>query len=338
MSIVFQVLGEPGRDNALWVRIDTGQSRIRLLFDCGEGCASTLPVSEILAFDHLFFSHLHMDHVGGFDSFFRCTYRRESRPNEIWGPPGTARILQHRFQGFLWNLQAGLRGTWYVNDIHPDHVERTRYETSEAFSKAHGVGSTPRSGNILDEPGYTVEAHFLDHGTPSLAYTLREKPRLNIDREKLEGMGLQPGPWLNRLKEVASPGPGTLEIDGRTFPVSKLREDLLVETPGSSLAYLTDFLLDPPASRYLEGVLRGFSTVICEAQYSHADLDLASKNFHLTSRQAAELAARAEVERLVLFHLSERYEPAAWLDMLEEARALFPGAEYPEHWIITAEP
>lgn len=111
MSISFRILGKAGRDNALFVQVDSGQAVERLLFDCGDGCVSELPFADIQAIDHLFFSHLHMDHVGGFDSFFRCTFNRETKPNRIWGPPDTARILQHRFQGFLWNLHGEMSGT-----------------------------------------------------------------------------------------------------------------------------------------------------------------------------------------------------------------------------------
>ena len=52
----------------------------------------------------------------------------------------------------------------------------------------------------------------------------------------------------------------------------------------------------------------------------------------MTARLAAEAARRAQAGRLVLFHLSDRYEKAVWQEMLEEARQMFPGAEYPSHW------
>src|SRR5262249_29916747 len=107
MSLSFQVLGGAGRDNALLVRVDSGQAVSRLLFDCGDGCLWDLPFGEVQTIDHLLFSHLHMDHVGGFDTFFRCTYNRTAKPNPVWGPPCTGAILRHRFQGFLWNLHTG---------------------------------------------------------------------------------------------------------------------------------------------------------------------------------------------------------------------------------------
>ena len=111
MSITFRVLGQVGRDNSLLVQVDSGHAIESLLFDCGEECLSELSIAEIQSIDHLFFSHLHMDHVGGFDSFFRCNFDRATKPNQIWGPPETARVLQHRFQGFLWNLHEQMEAT-----------------------------------------------------------------------------------------------------------------------------------------------------------------------------------------------------------------------------------
>ena len=75
MPVSFRVLGRPGRDNTLFVTVDTGQHLTRRLFDCGDGCPHALPFADVLATDHLLFSHRHMDHVGGFDAFFRATHK-----------------------------------------------------------------------------------------------------------------------------------------------------------------------------------------------------------------------------------------------------------------------
>jgi ribonuclease Z len=91
MSISHQILGQPGRDNALFVEINTGQSIHRLQFDCGEACLRDLPVSQIQAIDALLFSHFHIDHVAGFDAFLRSNYDRADRPVSIWGPAGRPR-------------------------------------------------------------------------------------------------------------------------------------------------------------------------------------------------------------------------------------------------------
>jgi ribonuclease Z len=331
MAISFQVLGSPGRDNALLARIDGGQSVDRLLFDCGEGCLAPVPVAEVQAVDYLFFSHLHMDHVGGFDSFFRCTYNRDAKPNVIWGPPETARILHGRFRGYLWNLHHDQAGTWHVRDIHADHIHTSRFEIGEAFAVCHDEGMGPFGGVVVDTPVYRVEALAMDHGTPSLAYVVREKPRRNIDTARLQSLGLPPGPWLGQLKDPP-PGMTTVMVGGTAKPLGPLRDALVVESPGDSIAYLTDFRLDEAARQRLAPVLAGCRTVVCESQYRQADQELARRNYHMTAAATADLARRAGAGELILFHLSDRYTPAEWLDILREARAVFPCTRFPEHW------
>lgn len=332
MSLHFHVLGEPGGDNALLVRIDSGQAVERLLFDCGEGCLTGLPLAEIQAVDHLCFSHLHMDHVAGFDSFFRATFNRTAKPNHLWGPPGTARILQHRFQGFLWNLHEEMSASWLVTDIEPQGTRTARFELGEAFAIAHEKAAAP----LPEGTGYTVEALTMNHRTPTIAYIVREKPRWNIDPSRLDALGLRPGPWLKGLKEAALPA-AMIEIDGLPRPARELRQALLTETPGDSIAYLTDFLLDEAALERLTEALRGCRVIVCEGQYRHADLGLAQRHHHATTVQSATLARRAGVEELVLFHLSSRYERAEWREMIREARRIFPRTSCPPHWELDPE-
>jgi ribonuclease Z len=331
MSITFDILGMPGRDNALLVRIDSGQSIERLLFDCGDGCLNSVPFSEIQAIDDLFFSHLHMDHVGGFDYFFRCVFNRDSKPNRIWGPPDTGRILHHRFQGFLWNLYAEMSGTWRVTDIFADATSATRFELSEAFATAHDEERAAEQRYLVDRLSYVVEAHTMDHRTPTIAYVVREKPRSNVNVNRLSEMGLRPGPWMKQVKDQ-SDKTESISINGVSYSLSALRESLIVETPGDSVAYLTDFLLDEDAITRLAVVLNGCKTIVCEGQYRHSDLELAQRNFHMTTALSGELARRAEVGNLVLFHLSDRYEQNEWIEMLLEAREQFPATAYPPHW------
>jgi ribonuclease Z len=331
MSISYRVLGAAGRDNALLVQVDSGQAVERLLFDCGEACLSELALADILQIDHLLFSHLHMDHVAGFDKFFRCNFDRASKPNRIWGPPETARILQHRFQGFLWNLHEEMSAAWLVSDIHPDQIRTARLELREAFAIPHDGGVQPYAETIVEGAGFVAEAFTMNHRTPTLAYLVREKPRRNIDTARMASLGLRPGPWLKQLKE-SSDNSGSATVGGVTHSMEELKKALIVETPGESIAFLTDFLLDEPAVERLSAALQGCGTIVCEGQYRHADLDLARKNFHMTTVLAATLAQRAQAKELVLFHLSDRYEREDWLAMLQEARQIFPNSSYPPQW------
>lgn len=334
MSITFEILGAAGHDNALWVRVDSGQSIARLLFDCGENCLATIGHGDVQQIDHLFFSHLHMDHVAGFDSYFRATFNRET-PNEIWGPPQTGRILSQRFRGYMWNLHHGIPGAFRVHDIDERDIHTARWITEEAFATEHDEGLKPREDAIVDTPDFSIECLTMNHGTPSLAYIVREKPRRNVDIEKLQRMGLRSGAWLKQLRNPA-PGQTAIEIDGVSHPLEPLRAELMVEKPGDSIAYLTDFLLDAPTIERVATAVRGCKTIVCESQYRHADLDLATRNFHMTAKQAGELAARAGVGEMILFHVSERYTPDVWAEMLREAQTVFPRTSFPRHWKFSA--
>lgn len=334
MSISLQILGKPGRDNALLALIDSGQSQKRLLFDCGEGCLSELAVGEILGIDHLFFSHCHMDHISGFDAFFRCTFGRKSRPNVIWGPGGTSRIMQHRFQGFLWNLHTEMSGSWIVRDVLPGKIISTRYELAEAFETAYDEGITAFNQEILDEPEFTVSAFIMNHNTETLAFYVKEKQKVNVERNAVIQLGLKPGPWLQEVKDLTVEK-SEVEVAGRTLRLDELRNEILTITGGDTIAYLTDFLLDEDTIEALAEKLAGCKKIVCEAQYKHVDLDLAQKNYHMTVKYSAMLAKAIGAEELILFHISSRYNKEDWGDMLKEARDIFPNARFPEGWIPT---
>ena len=282
MSISCEILGGPGNDNALLVRLDSGQGIARLLFDCGEDCLSFVPFGEILEFDHVLFSHLHMDHVCGFDTLFRSLYNRMHKPNHIWGPPETARILQHRMQGYCWNLHESMAATWNITDVHPSHMQTTRLELQEAFAKAHPAGTERCDGKIIDAPNYTVETITMDHRTPVLAFVVRERTRQNVNVSRLASLGPPPGPWLQLVKSGATTREKVM-IAGKEHFLADLRAALLEETPGDSVAYLTDFLLDETAMNRLIPFLHGCHTIVCEAQYGAADADLAQRHHHMTT-------------------------------------------------------
>lgn len=336
MALAFQILGRPGRDNALWVKVDTGQAQHRLLFDCGEGCLFAVGRTELLGLDHLFFSHFHLDHVCGFDGLFRRVYNRESKPVGVWGPAGTVDLMQHRFRSFWWNLHEGQGGQWDVRDVGPEGVTAAAsFLTREAFAYGHPLETPagPEGGAILRQEDFSVEAMVLEHHGPSIAYLVREPRRVHVRADRLEELGLRAGPWVKRLKD------GTLESeveasDGVLWTAEALRRELLWESRGESVAYLTDFLLDDAARARLTPWLRSVGTLVCESQYRHADRDLARKNCHATARGVARLARDAEVERLILMHLSERYSERDWAGMLREARQVFPGTDFPPGWEI----
>ena len=334
MSISYQILGQPGRDNALFVEINSGQSIHRLQFDCGEACLRDLPVSQIQTIDGLLFSHFHIDHVAGFDSFLRSNYDRGDRPVCVWGPAGATEIIHHRLQGVTWNLVEGEPGEFVVTDIHADRLVSSGFLACERFATAHARGEKPFSGVVLDHAEFSVTACLMDHGTPSAAYCVREKPRSNIDTTMLTGLGLAPGAWVKRVKDPAADPQEQLQIGGKPFRIGELREQLLVTTPGESIAYLTDFRLDALSEERLVAMLAGCTTIVCENNFRNAERESAERTWHIVSADVARLAARVKPQKLILFHLSDRYTLAEWQEQLEDVRAVFAETYFPETWNI----
>lgn len=336
MSLAHRVLGAAGQDNLLRVDVNAGSTILRLQFDCGDRCLDALVPSAIKATDHLFFSHLHMDHVGGFDTFFRSNFDRAGRAVNVWGPPGTAAILHHRFRGFLWNIVNDVPGTWIVHDVHADRVLPYRFEAREAFAEAHPLDPVAHDGTIVSTPECTVETRALEHHGVSLAYVVRETPRVLVDRERLAASGLPAGAWLRALKTIAleddAAGERWIDVDGVRHDARALAASLLVASGRESIAYVTDFLLDAAAETSLAPWLEGVDTLVCESQYHPDDAALAARNHHATIDRVARLARAANVGTLVPFHLSERYDAADRAAMLELARAIFPSVAYPPHW------
>lgn len=334
MPIHFEVLGPPGRDNALYVTVDTGHAIRRLLFDCGDGVLSTIPISDVQLIEGLFFSHFHFDHIAGFDFFFRLNACRTGGPVRIFGPAETRAIIHHRLQGVTWNLVSELEGEFEVTSLDDGRRITTGYQIRDGFRSERQRGSEDFDGVIYRTDAFEVAACPLPHGTVSLGYVVREYPRQKIVQVALKEMGLQPGPWLQAVKDPSRKDDERIETELGLRPLGELRRRLLVTHPGDSIAYLTDFWLDSPETeaRLLDFV-RGCRVLVCENNYADAELELARKNFHMTSSEVGRLAAQVRPEELIVMHVSDRYQPDELLGQLAEVRRHFPAATFPAAWM-----
>lgn len=336
MAIEWQILGQAGSDNALHVTVDSGQSRENLLFDCGEGCLRELRPSAIQGVGHLFFSHFHMDHVSGFDTFFRHNYNKPDAPVQVWGPAGTIDVMWHRFRGFTWNLHADQPGEWIVREFTDRILSTAGFFTREAFASIHRRPDRPLDNQTLYHAGnWHLESRLLPHGSiASAAYRLVEAPRKNIDAGAMRSLSLVPGPWLKDLTDAGIPDDHLVDrVEGYQC-LGELRHRLLTTTPGESLAYLTDFRIEPETPVWNEIVewLTGTNTLICECHYRQSDSALAVQHSHMTADLVGRLALQAGVARLVLQHFSKRYSPDERIALRDEAKSIFPGTELPPGW------
>lgn len=331
-AIAASVLGKPGRDNALHVCVHTGQKTWRYLFDCGADCLAELSISEIQKIDAIFFSHLHFDHIAGFDHFLRFNFDREDKPVRIFGPRGTATIIHHRLQGILWDRVDGSPGKFFVTEIDHDSLATFLILTAEGFKNLHHENESRFCGRVKENNDVAVDAVILDHGTPSIGYIVKQKPQQSVDTARLQAAGLAPGPWLGMVKDPTRDSSERVEIGDAAFSLGELREKLIFTREGESVGYLTDFMTSPEIQQELVKVFSSCGTLVCENNYRDADRELARKNFHMVSSEVAGVAQSIAAGRLVLFHLSDRYTVEEWSELIGEVRELFPETYYPYEW------
>lgn len=89
------------------------------------------------------------------------------------------------------------------------------------------------------------------------------------------------------------------------------------------------FMTDTRPTYAAVELLKGVDLLVAEGTYGdEADLENASRNMHMTFREAAEVARDARARQLILTHFSQKLtEPAQWLD---NARRIFPNVSVAE--------
>jgi ribonuclease Z len=141
-------------------------------------------------------------------------------------------------------------------------------------------------------------------------------------------MGHRAGRWLAELKTAVRAGASRdtpIEIaPGTRRPLGELADALLVETPGQKIAYVVDAVFSAANAARVVGLARGADVFYCESPFLDADIDQATKRYHLTAGQAGAMARAAGVRRLNVFHFSPRYE-GRYGEIVAEAQDEFAG-------------
>ena len=289
-----------------------------LMFDLGD--LSPLSSGDLLKITHVFVTHTHMDHFIGFDTLLRIFLGRE-KTLYLFGPPDFFKHVEGKLAGYAWNLVDEFQNNFIleVSEVHPDKILTKTYVCRHGFQPREGSSSRPHTGMLLKEPSFFVRGVLLDHRTPCLAFSLIENFYVNIDKDALKKLGLPVGPWLNRLKsaiyEKRDPHGDfsvTWEENGaglkeRTFPLGDLAGKMTRISSGQKIVYVTDVSAGPENSRKIIELAQGADILFIEAAFLESQKDVASRKYHLTAKEAGELAKKAGVRQFRLFHFSPRY-------------------------------
>lgn len=254
-----------------------------LLFDCGEGTQrQMMRFGTGFTVSDILFSHLHADHFLGLTGLLR-TMALQDREEPI-------------------RLWAPVGGTATLEAAVVLGNERVPFDVSI---------QELRPDTAIARNAYDIVAFRTQHGGRSLGYALVEHERLGrFDPEQAKALGVPEGPLFGRLHRGE-----TVDVDGRLVRP----EDIVgPPRPGRKVVYSGD-------TRPCRGTLaaaRNADLLIHDATFSHDEAERARSTGHSTAHEAAELARRASVRRLVLTHISARYsdDPRT---LEREARNLF---------------
>jgi len=256
-----------------------------ILFDCGEGTQRQMMRYGVgFSFTEVFFTHFHADHMLGITGLLRTMGLQDrTAPVTLYGPRGAQRVLGAA-------LSLG--------------VERNKFPIEIVEIQA---------GDRIGRAEYDIVIFETDHRANTVGYALAEHTRLGrFHPERARELGVPEGPLWGRLHK----GETVVLPDGRTVGPSDL-----VGAPrrGRTLVYSGDTRPHLP----LVEASRGADLLIHEATFGGDEAERAVETGHSTAAEAARVALEAGVRRLVLTHISPRYNRDA-PELLAEARAVFP--------------
>jgi len=256
-----------------------------LLFDCGEGNQRQMMRYGVgFAFREIFFSHYHADHFLGVTGLLRTMGLQDrTLPVTLYGPRGAQRIL-----GAAINLG----------------IERNKFPVEIVEVKP---------GDRLARDEYEIEVFETEHRADTVGYALVEHIRLGrFNPDKALELGIPEGPFWGQLHK----GQMVTLPDGRIVGPADL---VGPPRPGRRLVYSGD---TRPHLSVVEAS-RGADLLVHEATFGGDEMERARETGHSTAAEAARVALDAGVRRLVLTHISSRYNRDA-AELLAEARAVFP--------------
>ncbi|MCR4297443.1 MAG: MBL fold metallo-hydrolase [Gallionella sp.] len=317
--------------------VDCLFERRALLFDLGD--IRTLPPRKLMRISHVFVSHAHMDHFIGFDWLLRILLGRE-KDLKLFGPPGFLAQVEHKLRAYTWNLVRNYLSdfTLRVTELDGNGAgRRASFRCLSAFQREDETSVTCPGNVLLSEPAMRVRCTLLDHGGIScLAYALQEQAHVNVWKNRLQELGLPVGAWLRDMKQavlrnepeqwqirVAWRGEGAQRE--RLVSLAELKPALRI-VPGQKIAYVTDVAWREDNVARIVELARNADLLFIEAAFLQRDAEHGQRKFHLTARQAGEIASAAHAGSVIPMHFSPRYVGEDRAALRAEIEAAFGGA------------
>ncbi|MDD1764379.1 MAG: ribonuclease Z [Methanobacteriaceae archaeon] len=178
------------------------------------------------------------------------------------------------------------------------------------------------SGLVLEEDDYRISCCQMEHAVPNLAYSIEEKRNPKFLKNKALELGLTPGPNFKKLQSGIPIKLGDKIIKPEQVLGQKRR--------GRKIVYSGDTKPCPDMIKFSDGA----DVLIHESTFNSSHQDKAVETGHSTSVDAAQIARAAKVKKLILTHISTRYQDTDSLE--KEALRVFENSVV-AHDLMTAE-
>lgn len=257
------------------------------LIDCGEGTQVQLRKNKIKfsKINQIFISHLHGDHLYGLIGTI-STFSLLGRTTDlhVYGPKGIKELIL---------LQLKLTESWTTYSLFFHELESKNSEV------------------IFEDAKVIVKTIPLKHRVYTNGYLFQEKPaerKLNIEAVQQYNI------HIAYYQKIKNGGNVTLD-DGKVVENEKLTFD---PEPPKSYAFCSDTVYNEEVIPVIQNV----DVLYHESTFLDSEARLAEKTLHSTAKEAATIALKANVKKLILGHYSTRYDGIELFK--KEAETIFP--------------
>jgi ribonuclease Z len=258
------------------------------LVDCGEGTQIQMIKYKIRRgkISHIFISHLHGDHYFGLVGLIN-TFGLLNHLQElhVFGPSPLQQIIEMQLT-----------------------VSKNTLPFSLQFHTITG------NSILVDNEKICIKAFQTDHRIECYGFSFEEKQgkrKLLIDKVRKAGI---PQSFYTSLQQG---------LDYITPRGETIKNEAVTTAPERGKKYA--FCADTRYNETLIPHIYGFDTIYHESTYLDNMHHHAAERYHTTTKQAATLARKAMVKKLLLGHFSSKYATLEAFE--EEARTVFPNTE-----------
>lgn len=256
------------------------------LIDCGEGTQLQLRKNKLswAKIDHIFISHLHGDHYLGLLGLLQSMHLLgRKNPMHLYCFPELKEIIE---------LQNKYSYTQLNYPINYHFLSHTKFE-------------------VISETNHVKIYSFpLNHRIPCCGFLFKEKEGARkIIKDRLTKYNVS-NAEIHKLRK----GINATDDQGNEISFELLTEP---SYQPRSFAYCSDTKYDEEIINYIKDV----DLLYHESTFLNDMKDRALATFHSTAGQAATIAQKAMVKKLILGHFSARYHSTE--DFLQEAEQVF---------------